>query len=106
QTSVGNIALESPSGSLAQTRTAVLATGINHASVATDVVNQSMANDHGSASVATASTAGAATGDKATVHSVDVTTAIGAAAGPGHSSIGIANSLAYVATFSASGKSH
>lgn len=105
QTSVGNIALESPSGSLAQTRTAVLATGANHTSVATDVVNQSAANGHGSASVATALTAGSASGDTATVHSVDVTTAISASAGPGHSSIGIADSLAYVTTFSASGKS-
>jgi hypothetical protein len=35
-----------------------------------------------------------------------VTTAISVSAGPGHSSIGIADSLAYVTAFSASERSH
>ncbi len=106
QTSVGNIATESPGGSLARTQTAVLATGVGNASVATDVVNRSAANGHGPAQVATTSTAGSASGDIATVRSVDVTTAISASGRSGYSSVGIADSLAYVTTFSASGKSH
>jgi hypothetical protein len=106
QTSVGNIAAERPFGSFAQSRTAVLATGAGNASLATDVINQSAAGGHGPAQVATASTAGSASGDIATVHNVGVTTAISTSAGPGHSAIGIADSLADVTTFSASGRSH
>ena len=106
QTSVGNIAAERPYGSLAQTRTTVLATGGGNASVATDVVNQSAATGHGPAQVATASTAGSASGDTATVHSVDVTTAVSASGRSGYPSIGTTESLAYVTTSSASGKSH
>jgi hypothetical protein len=106
QTSVGNIAAERPYGSLAQTRTAVLATGSGNASVVTDVVNQSATNGHGPAQVATASTAGSASGDTATVHSVDVTTAVSTSGRPGYISMGATESLAHVTTFSASGKSH
>jgi hypothetical protein len=106
QTSVGNIAAERPFGSVAQSRTAVLAVGAGNASLATAVINQSAADGHGPAQVATAFTAGSANGNTATVRSVDVTTAISASAGPGHSSIGIADSLADVTTFSASGRSH
>ena len=106
QSSVSNIAADRLKGSLAQSRTAVLATGAGKASVATDVVNQSAADGHGPAQVATASTAGSASGNIATVHSLGVTTAISVSAGPGHSSIGIADSLAYVTAFSASERSH
>jgi len=106
QTSVGNIAAETPYGSLAQTRTAVLATGAGNASVATDGVNRSAADGHGSTQVATTSTAGSASGDTAIVHSVGVTTAISALGRSGYNSIGIAESLAYVTAFSTSGKSH
>jgi hypothetical protein len=106
QTSVANISAERSHGSLAQSRTALLATGAGKASLATDVVSQSAANGYGPAQVATASTAGSAKGDVATVRSVSVTTAISASAGSPHSSIGIANSLADVTTFSASGRSH
>ena len=105
QTSVGNIAAESPSRSLSQTRTGVLATGGGNASVATDVVNQSAANGHSPAQIASATTAGSASGDTATVHSVDVTTAISASGPSRNSSIGIADSLAYITAFSTSGKS-
>jgi hypothetical protein len=105
QTSVGNIAADRPRASLAQSRTAVLATGTGKASLATALVNQSAAQSHGPAQVATASTTGSALGDAATVHSVAVTTAISASAGPGHRSIGIADSLANVTTFSVSGRS-
>jgi hypothetical protein len=106
QTSVANISAERSLGSLAQSRTALLATGTGKASLASDVVNQSAANGYGPAQVATASTAGSAKGDIATVRSVGVTTAISASAGSLHSSVGIANSLADVTTFSASGRSH
>jgi hypothetical protein len=106
KTSVGNIAAERPRGSLAQSRTAVLAIGAGKASLATDVINQSAANGYGPAQVATASTAGSASGDTATVRSVGVTTAISASGRSGQSSIGITESLAKVTTFSASGRSH
>ena len=106
QTSVGNIAADRPNGSLAQSRTAVLVTGAGKASVATDVINQSAADGHGPAQVATASTGGSASGNTATVRSLGVTTAISTSAGPGHSSISIAESLADVTTFSVSGRSH
>jgi hypothetical protein len=106
QTMVGNVAADRLNGSLAQSRTAVLATGAGKASVATDVINQSSADGHGPAQVATASTAGSASGNTATVHSLGVTTAISVSAGPGHSSIGVADSLAYVTAFSASERSH
>jgi hypothetical protein len=106
QTSVGNIAVERPFGSFAQSRTAVLSTGAGNASLATDVINQSAAGGHGPAEVATASTVGSANGNTATVRSVDATTAISTSAGPGRSAIGIADSLADVTTFSASGRSH
>jgi hypothetical protein len=105
QTSVGNIAAETPHGSLAQSRTAVFATGAGEASVATDVVNASAANGHGPPQVATASTAGSANGDTATVQSVGVATATSASGRSGHSSIGTAESLARTTTFSASGRS-
>jgi hypothetical protein len=106
QTMVGNVAVNRLTGSLAQSRTAVLATSAGKASVATDVINQSSADSHGSTQVATASTAGSASGDRATVFSVGITTAISASAGPGRSSIGIAGSLANVTAFSVSGRSH
>jgi hypothetical protein len=106
QTSMGNIAADRLSGSLAQSRTAVFAAGSGKAAVATDIINQSAANGHGPAQVATASTAGSADGDKATVRSVGITTAISASAGPGHTSIGVSQSLANVTTFSVSGRSH
>jgi hypothetical protein len=106
QTSVANISAERSQGSLAQSRTAVLATGVGKAALATDVVSQSAANGYGPGQVATASTAGSAKGDVATVWSVGATTAISASAGSRQSSIGIANSLADVTTFSASGRSH
>jgi hypothetical protein len=105
QTSVGNIAAQGAYGSLAQTRTAVLATGGGNASVAADVVNQSTTNGRGSPQVATATTAGSASGDIATVHSVDVTSAV-TAGRSAYTSIGATESLAYVTTFSASGKGH
>ena len=106
QSSVSNIAADRLKGSLAQSRTAVLATGAGKASVATDVINQSSADGHGPAQVATASAAGSASGNTATVHSLGVTTAISVSAGPGHSSIGVADSLAYVTAFSATERSH
>jgi hypothetical protein len=106
RTSLGNMATDRRSGSLSQSRTAVLATGSGNAAVATDIINQSAANGHGPAQVATASTAGSADGDKATVRSVGITTAISASAGPGHTSIGISQSLANVTTFSVSRRSH
>ena len=106
QTSVGNVAADRLNGSLAQSRTAILATGAGKASVATDVINQSAADGHGPAQVATASTGGSASGNTATVRSLGVTTAISISAGPGHSSIGVADSLAYVTAFSASDRSH
>jgi hypothetical protein len=105
QTYVGNITAERPHGSLAQSRTAVLAVGTGKASLTTDVVSQSAAHGYGPAQVATASTAGSASGDTATVRSVGVTTAISASAGSRNSSIGIAESLANITTFSASGRS-
>jgi hypothetical protein len=104
QTSVGNITAESPSRSLSQTRTGVLATGDGNASVATEVVNQSAANGHSPTQIANASTAGSASGETATVQSVDVTTAISASGPSRNSSIGIADSLAHVTAFSTSGK--
>jgi len=106
QTSVANIAADRPHGSLAQSRTAVLATGAGRASVATDVINQSSADGHGPAQIATASTAGSASGDSATVRSANITTAIKASIGPGRSSVGIAESSANVIAFSVSGRSH
>jgi hypothetical protein len=106
RTIVGNIAAGRLNGSLAQSRTAVLATGAGDASVATGTFNQSAADGHGSGQVATASTAGSASGDTATVDSVGVTTAVSASGRSGRSSIGIAESLAHVTSFSASGRSH
>jgi hypothetical protein len=106
RTSSANIAAERPNGSLAQSRTGMLATGAGNASVATDVVNRSAADGHGPAQVATALTAGSASGDTAAVRSVDVTTAISASGRSGRSSIGIAESLTNVTTFSASGRLH
>jgi hypothetical protein len=106
RTSVANIATDLPHVSLAQSRTAVLATGAGNASLAADVINQSTAGGHGPSQVATASTAGSASGDRATVSSLGITTAISTSAGPGHSSIGIADSLANITTFSVSGRSH
>jgi len=106
QTMVGNVAADHLTASLAQSRTAVLATSTGRASVATDTINQSSANGHGSSQVATASTAGSASGDIATVRSLGITTAISASAGPGRSSIGITDSLATVTSFSVSGRSH
>ena len=105
-TSVGNITAEMPYGSLAQTRTAVLATGSGNASIETSVVNRSAANGYGPAQVATASTAGSASGDTATVRSVDVTTAVSASGRSGYTSTGATESLAHVTTVSASGKEH
>jgi hypothetical protein len=106
QTMVGNVAADRLTGSLAQSRTAVLATSAGRASVATDIINQSLADAHGPTQIATASTAGSASGDRATVRSLSTTTAISASAGPGRSSIGIAESLANVTAFSVSGRSH
>ena len=106
QTMVGNVAADRPTGSLAQSRTAVLATSTGKASVTTDVINQSSADGHGPAQVATASTAGSASGDSAIVRSANITTAITASIGSGRSSIGIADSLANVTSFSVSGRSH
>jgi hypothetical protein len=105
QTMVGNVAADRPTGSLAQSRTAVLATSTGRASVTTDVINQSSADGHGPTQVATASTAGSASGDSATVRSANITTAISASIGPGRNSIGIADSLANVIAFSVSGRS-
>ena len=105
QTNVSNIAVDWRLGSLAQSRTAALVSGTGKASVATNVVSQSAADGHGPAQFATASTAGSASGATATVRSVGITTAISASAGPGHSTVGIASSLANVTAFSASGRS-
>jgi len=105
RTTVANTAAERLHGSLAQSRTGVLATSTGKASVATDVINQSSADGHGPAQIATASTAGSASGDSATVRSANITTAISASIGPGRSSIGIAESLANVIAFSVSGRS-
>ena len=105
QTNVSNIAVDRRLGSLAQSRTAALVSGTGKASVATNVVSQSAADGHGPAQFATASTAGSASGATATVRSVGITTAISASAGPGHSTVGIASSLANVTAFSASGRS-
>jgi hypothetical protein len=98
-TSLGNITFESSYGSFAQTRTGVLATASGNASVNTSATNQSAA----AGQVATASTAGSASGDTATVHSVDVTTATSASGLSGSNSIGVTDSLARITTFSASG---
>ena len=106
QSIVANIAADRLSGSLAQSRTAVLATGAGRALVATDVINQSSADGHGLAQTATAWAAGSASGDQATVRSVGITTAISTSAGPGHGTIGIAESLANVTAFSVSGRPH
>jgi hypothetical protein len=105
QTSVGNVAADRLNGSLAQSRTAILTTGAGKASLASDVINQSTADGHGPAQTATASTAGSASGDSVAVRSADITTAVSASIGPGHSSIGIAESLANVIAFSVSGRS-
>jgi len=105
QTNVSNIAVDRRLGSLAQSRTAALVSGTGKASVATNVVSQSAADGHGPAQFATASTAGSASGATATVRSVGITTAISASAGPGHSTVGIASSLANVTAVSASGRS-
>jgi hypothetical protein len=105
QTMVGNFAADRHTGSLAQSRTAVLATSTGKASVAADVINQSSADGHGPAQIAIASTAGSASGDSATVRSANITTAISASIGPGRSSIGIAESSANVTAFSVSGRS-
>ena len=105
QTNVSNIAVDRRLGSLAQSRTAALVSGTGKASVATNVVSQSAADGHGPAQFATASTAGSASGATATVRSIGITTAISASAGPGHSTVGIAESLANVTAFSASGRS-
>jgi hypothetical protein len=106
QTSVANVAAEFPYGSLAQSRTAQSGTAASNAALATDIFNQSSADSHGPPQLATASTTGLAIGDKVTVDSVGVTTAISASGRSGRSSIGIAESLAHVAVFSASGRSH
>jgi hypothetical protein len=104
QTSVANIATENPRRSLAQSRTAVLATGAGNASVATEIVDQSSTKGRGPGQVAIAATAGSASGDKATVQSVGVTRAVSSADRLGYTSVGIAASSAHVTTFSTSGK--
>ena len=102
QTSVGARTAVAPSRSFSQTRTGVLATGGGNASVATDVVNQSVANGHSPPQIANASTAGSASGETAAVQSVDTTTAISASLPSRNGSIGIASSLAHITTFSTS----
>lgn len=106
QTSVANMAAEFPHGSVAQNRTAVFDSATGNAAIATNTFSQSSADGHGPAQLATASTAGAANGGEATVASVGVTTAISASSRSGGSSIGLAESLAQVTAFSASGRSH
>jgi hypothetical protein len=83
---VGNLALENPRVSFAQSRTAILSTG---KSVSTGSVNWSSAQ----ASTATAATTTAASGDSATARSLGVTTALGIAL-PGGSRA-VANALAF-----------
>jgi hypothetical protein len=85
-TLVGNLALENPRVSFAQSRTAILGTGT---SVSTVSVNWSSTQ----ASTATAATTTAASGDSATARSLGVTTALGIAL-PGGSRA-VANALAY-----------
>ena len=104
QTSVGTSTAEAPSRSFSQTRTGVLGTGSGNASVATDVVNQSVANGHSPPQIANASTAGSASGETAAVQSANVTTAISASLPTPNGSIGISASLAHITTFSTSGK--
>jgi hypothetical protein len=106
RTSVANIAAEFPYGSLAQTRTALSGTAAGNAALATDIFNQSSADSHGPPQLATASTTGSANGDKVTIESVGVTTAISASGRSGRSSIGVAESLAQVTASSVSGRSH
>jgi hypothetical protein len=106
RTSVGNIAAENLQGSFAQSRTGVLATSAGGASVATDTLSQSAADGHGPPRIATASVAGSASGDAATVRSAAITTAVNAQLGSGHSSIGVTESLANITSFSASGRVH
>lgn len=106
QTSVGTNTAVNSHRSFAQSSTGVLATGTGDASIATDTLNQSTADGHGPAQVATAATAGSASGGTPTVRSVGITTAISASAGPSRSSIGVAESLANIITFSASGGLH
>ena len=105
QTSIANIATEDPRRSLAQSRTAVLATGAGNASVATEIVNQSSTNGRAAGQIAIAATGGSASGDKATVQSVGVTRAVSSSDRLGYTSVGIADSLAHVVSFSVSGKS-
>jgi hypothetical protein len=105
QTSIANIAMEKPHRSLAQSRTTVLATGVGNASVATEIVDQSAANGHGPGQVASSTTGGSASGDKAMVQSVGVTRAVSSADRLGYTSVGIADSFAHVTSFSVSGKS-
>jgi hypothetical protein len=106
RTSVANVAAVRNYGSVAQSRTAVFATGTGNASVATDLVNRATADGYGPAQVATASTAGSASGNTATVYSVGVTTAVSASGPSGYSSMGVAESLANTISFSVSGRSH
>jgi hypothetical protein len=106
RTGVANIAAEFPYGSVAQNRTAVLGTATRNAAVATNTLSQSSADAYGPPQLATASTVGSASGDVATVASVGVTTAISSSGRSGNSTIGLAESLAQVMAFSASGRSH
>jgi hypothetical protein len=105
QTSVENIAVTGAYGGVAQSRAAVLATAAGDASIASIVANQSEVGQD-PAQVATASTAGSASGDKTTLQSVDVTTAVSASGPLGRSSMGFAAALANVTAFSASGRWH
>ena len=95
QTWVGNIAAARPARDLAQSRTAVLASGTGNANLGADIFSSSTVDGRGASAASTA----AATGDLATVHNVAATTAISTPAGSGR--IGIANSLAVTTSFSA-----
>ena len=106
QASVGASTAVSPLRSFAQSSTGVLTTGTGDASISTNTLNQSTANGHGPAQMATAATAGSASGDVATVQNVGITRAISASPGSSQSSMGVTESLAHTITFSASGVSH
>jgi hypothetical protein len=103
RTSVANVAAELRYGSVAQNRTALFGTATGNAAISSNTFSQSSADGHGPPRLATASIAGSANGDKAMVASVGMTTAISASGRPGHSSIGVAESLAQVTAISASG---
>jgi hypothetical protein len=92
QTNLGNTAVELGDVSLAQSRTAVLATATGNASIATNSFNQSLAGGQNPTQSAIASTAGLARGDTVVMQSVGVTTAVSSGLS-GYGSIGFCRVL-------------